>query len=105
MTDDPKTNRNASAARSNMEPIRVKEIRFCVVNGRNLPLTGIGVNGGVDILQAGPKAGGELVLEYKPWLRHHHVRFFEGEGNKRKLTSQCLIPESWATWVPEDDTL
>lgn len=98
MSNDDKNTRRAP---NGMEPIRVQEIRFCVKDGRDIPLPGVGINGGKDILRAGDNVnGGELTIEYKPWLRHHHVRWFTGTGDKRAVKSECLIHESWVTWVP-----
>lgn len=106
MTEDTKNTARNTPPRG-PEPIAVQELRFCVKDGRDIPLPGAGVNGGKDIFKAGTIAGGELVIEYKPWLRHHHLRLYEVTGSspnvKRTLKSQCMVPESWASWVPADD--
>lgn len=101
MTDTDKTpsHRPKPAGGAEPTPIPVKEIRFCVKDGRDIALAGVSINGGKDILRAGEVQGGILTIEYKPWIRHHHLRFTE----RGELKSQCMIPESWASWTPADD--
>ncbi len=101
MTDETTT--RSQPKRQGPEPIRVKEIRFCVKDGRDINLPGAGINGGKDIIQSGNRSGPDIEIDYKPWLRHHHVRSYEGEGGNRKLKGECFIPESWVTWTPMPD--
>jgi len=100
---DETTRSAATQKRHGPEPIRVREIRFCVKDGRDINLPGAGINGGKDIIQSGTKSGADLEIEYKPWLRHHHVRSFEGQGSNRKLKGECFVHESWVTWTPMPD--
>lgn len=106
MSEEPNKNTRGTSPRG-PEPIAVKELRFCVKDGRDVPLPGAGVNGGKDIFKSGTVPGGELVIEYKPWIRHHHLRVYEVTGTvpnvKRTLKNECMVPESWASWVPADD--
>lgn len=96
MSDDKNQQSRNAARPAGMEPIRVQELRFCVKDGRDIPLPGIGVNGGKDIIRSGALLGGELAIEWKPWLRHHHLRYTQGT----KLVSECFVHESWVAWTP-----
>lgn len=76
-------------------PIAVAELRFCEVNGRDLNLPGS--DGGFKIIQAGNRNGHLVEIEYKPWIRHHHVRFLDA---KRTLVREAMVHESWVSWTP-----
>jgi hypothetical protein len=81
---------------SPLEPIRVRELRFCVPNGRDVPLRG--TNGGRGSIKAGERSTGEVItIQFEPWQRHHRVR----EVSNGEVNEFC-IPESWALYVPEE---
>lgn len=82
-----------------LTPIRVRALHFCIQGGRNVPLTG--ANGGVHVITAKAKGDRLIAIQYEPWQRHHRVT--EYENGKVKI--QFCVPESWATYVPDDPTL
>jgi hypothetical protein len=84
------------AAAPLLEPIRVRELRFCVPGGRDVPLTNTG--GGRGSITARDKEGTKITIQFEPWQRHHRVR----ELQNGKLRLEFCIPESWVLYIPED---
>ena len=90
----------APRAPAGMEPIKIRELVFCVPEGRAVPLQNN--DGGMSRILAGERkrSGGTWVeIQFEPWQRHHRVREFEWQGGK--LMSEFCVPESWALYVPE----
>ncbi len=75
--------------------IAVAEIRFCTPNGRDVHLPDS--TGGFTTIQAGQRGGHIVEIDYKPWIRHHHVRFLNA---KRELVMEAMVHESWVSWTP-----
>lgn len=98
MSNDTKP--TAPRAPAGMEPIKIRELQFCVPEGRAVPL--LNNDGGMTRIIAGvrTRTGGTWVeIQFEPWQRHHRVREYESKDGK--LLSEFCVHESWALYVPE----
>lgn len=92
-----------AAPRAAAEPIRIRELRFCTPDGRDVPLSHN--EGGMSKILAGERKRTNtwVEIQFEPWQRHHRVReFSERPDNKSaKLLVEFCVPESWACYTPE----
>ncbi len=77
--------------------IRVKELRFSMPNGREIPIPGPhgGLVSQVNSITAGTRDGISWDITYVLWMRHHRV-VYRNERNKTAKT--FYVHETWCTF-------